>query len=76
MGLYVRQLVALLNVYGYDHMLHLWIEGPHPMKMVNIEDEDLEFLLEAQKSLQGLGKYDTLSSVIRELCMVYFWRGE
>ena len=76
MGLYVLQLVALLDVYGYDRMLYLWIEGPHPMIMLELEEDTLELLLEVKRNLRGMGDYDTLDSVIREMCNVYFWRYE
>ena len=44
--------------------------------MLELDSDTLALLMEAKKSLSGLGDYDTLDSVIKELCNVYFWRGE
>jgi len=57
-------------------MLYLRFEGPYPMMKIELDNETFELLKEAQKSLRDLGGYETMDSVVRELCNVYFWRGE
>ena len=44
--------------------------------MIEIDDDTFEFLFEAKRSLKDYGSYETYSAVIKELCMVYFSRGE
>ena len=44
--------------------------------VMELESDTLELLMEAKKSLRGYGDYESLDSVIRELCNAYFWRGE
>jgi len=46
------------------------------MMKIELDNETFELLKEAQKSLRDLGGYETMDSVVRELCNVYFWRGE
>ena len=44
--------------------------------VLELEEDTLELLLEVKRNLRGMGDYDTLDSVIRETCNVYFWRYE
>ena len=44
--------------------------------VLELEEDTLELLLEVKRNLRGMGDYDTLDSVIREMCNVYFWRYE
>ena len=44
--------------------------------VLELEDDTLALLTEVKKNLNSMGTYDTLDSVIKELCMVYYWRYE
>ena len=44
--------------------------------IVELDSDTLALLMEVKKNLSTMGNYDTLDSVIRELCNVYYWRYE
>jgi hypothetical protein len=46
------------------------------MKSVKLEEDTYEFLRSVQVSLKDMGKYDTMDAVVKELCMIYYWRHE
>ena len=46
------------------------------MMTIELEDDTYEFLRSVQVSLKDMGKYDTMDAVVKELCMIYYWRYE
>lgn len=44
--------------------------------VIELDDDTLTLLMEVKKNLSTMGNYDTMDSVIKELCNVYFWRYE
>ena len=46
------------------------------MTKIELNTDTYEFLKTVKASLQTMGKYDTWDDVIKEMCMVYYWRYE